>query len=150
MSRRADPAFSALDTPPPTIEVDGWPAKAPANDDTIRCAILTAEMRNPKGDYAQAGTGVLIVRVDNRTLQALRMRKGWALSISDDGRIISRMAVRHGSKYDRPVSKSYFARMFAGREYFSWQEAEEIMQQFLSSTTYPASVSWVGKAGASM
>ncbi|WP_423602374.1 hypothetical protein [Sphingomonas sp. MS122] len=150
MTRRTDPAFSSLDPPRPTIEVAGWPAKAAANDDTIRCAILAGEMRNHKGDYVQAAADVFLFREDGRAFEAVRMDKGWALSISDDGRIISRMAARHGSKYDRPISKSYFARMFAGREYFSWQEAEEIMRQFLSSATHPASVSWVGKEGASM
>lgn len=150
MTRHVDPAFSSLDTPRPTIEVDGWPATAAANHDTIRCAILTAEMRDHKGGYAQAVVDVLIIKADSRALQAARLDKGWTLSISDDGSIISRIAARHGSKHDRPVPTSYFGRMFAGREYFSWQEAEEIMQQFLSSKTDPASVSWVGKERASI
>lgn len=150
MKTRTDPAFLSLDRPAPTIEVGGWPARAAANDDTIRCAILTAEMRNNKGDYAWTAADVLIVRADGRALEATRMPKGWTFAISDDGRIIDRVAARHGSKHDRPVPASYFARMFAGREYFGWQEAEEIMQQFLSSTTDPASVSWVGKEGASL
>ena len=150
MTRRTDPAFSLPDPLRPTIEVDGWPAKAAANEDTIRCAILTAEMRNDKGGYAQAAAAMLIVRADGRALEATRMRKGWILAISDDGRIINRAAARHGSKYDRPAPTSFFARMLAGREWFGWQEAEEVMKQFLVTTTYPAAVSWVGKEASSV
>lgn len=145
MTTRADPTFLSLDTPRPTIEVYGWPAKAAASAESIRCAILTAEMRNHKGDFIQDAVDVLVIRADGRALEATRAHKGWTLAISDDGRIISRMAARHGSKYDRPVPTSYLARMFAGREWFGWQEAEEVMKQFLVTTNYPASVSWVGK-----
>ncbi|RYY45781.1 MAG: hypothetical protein EOP59_03905 [Sphingomonadales bacterium] len=120
-----------------------------ANDDSIRCAVLTAEMRNDRGKFVLDAVDVFIVRPDGRALQATRFTKGWGIAVADDGKIINLMAARRGSKHDRPIPKSFLGRMFAGREWFSWREAEEIMKQFLLTTTYPAGAAWVGNEGAS-
>jgi hypothetical protein len=116
----------------------------PATDDCIRCAILTAERRDHKGRYTDNFSDIVVRAMDGRALEALRWDKGWTIRLSYDGRIIDRIAARHGSKYDRPVPASFFGRRFAGTEKFSWQEIEDIMKQFVTSPGDPASVSWVG------
>ena len=137
--------FLATDVPAPMVKVDGWPQAMPANDISIRCAILTAERRDPKGRYRDLANDVIVYAADGRALQTMRLNKGWAISLSHDGKIIDRVAARHGSKHDRPRPASYLGRIFAGKEMFSWQETENIMKQFVTSPGDPASVSWVGK-----
>jgi hypothetical protein len=117
----------------------------PATADCIRCAILTAERRDDKGRYADVACDVVVFAIDGRALEAMRWNDGWSIRLSHDGKIIDRVAARHGSKYDRPAPASFFGRVFAGAELFSWQETEDIMKQFVASPGDPASVSWVGK-----
>lgn len=116
-----------------------------ASDDNIRCAILTAERRDHKGRYREVVGDVLVVAADGRALEATRWAKGWTMSLSHDGKIIDRVAARPGSKYDSPIPSSFLGRLFAGKEFFSWQETENIMKQFVTSPSDPASISWVGK-----
>ena len=137
--------FAPTDVPRPTIKVDGWPDAMPANDVSIRCAILTAERRDHKGRYSNTANDVIVFAADGRALQAVRWGKGWIITLSHDGKTIHRVAARHGSKHDRPTPTSFFGRVFAGKEMFSWQETEDIMKQFVTSPGDPASVSWVGK-----
>jgi len=117
----------------------------PATFDAIRAAILTAEMRDRKGRLKDYVAEIFITATDGRVLQAIRWKKGWTLQHSNDGRVIDRIAARHGSKYDRPSAKTFLGRMLAGREFFNWPEIEDVAKQFLSSPGRPASVSWVGK-----
>lgn len=117
----------------------------PATSDSIRCAILTAEGRDDKGRYKDDVSDVLVFAKDGRALEAVRWTKGWTISLSYDGKSIDRIAARHGSRHDRPTPASFFGRMFAGKELFSWQETEDIMKQFVTSPGNPASVAWVGK-----
>jgi hypothetical protein len=144
VNARAAP-FPPTDVTRPTVKVAGWPDVMAATDDSIRCAILTAERRNHKGQYWDVVGDVLVVATDGRGLQAVRWAKGWTISLSHDGKIIDKVAARRGSKHDRPVPSFFFARLFAGKELFSWQETEDIMKQFVRSPGDPASVSWVGK-----
>jgi len=117
----------------------------PATDDCIRCAILTAERRDNKGRYTDIACDVVVFARDGRALEAMRWNDGWSIRLSHDGKIIDRVAARHGSEHDRPTPASFFARIFAGKELFSWQETEDIMKQFVTSLGDPTSVSWVGK-----
>jgi hypothetical protein len=129
----------------PTVKAGGWPDVMAATDDSIRCAILTAERRDHKGRYKDEVGDVLIVAADGRALQATRWARGWMLSLSHDGHKIDRIAARHGSKHDRPVPSSFLGRIIAGKELFSWEETEDIMKQFVTSPSDPATVSWVGE-----
>jgi hypothetical protein len=144
VSARATP-FSLTEVPRPTVKADGWPEAMPANDDCIRCAILTGERRDSKGRYADSVSSVIVVAMDGRALEAVRWNNGWMITLSHDGRTVHRVAARHGSKHDRPTPASFLGRVFAGKEMFSWQETEDIMKQFVTSPGDPASVSWVGK-----
>ena len=144
VNARATP-FSPTDLPPPTVKAGGWPHALPATDDCIRCAILTAERRDHKGRYTDNVGEVIVRAADGRALEAVRWDSGWSIRLSRDGKIIDRVAARHGSRYDRPVPASFFGRILAGREKFSWQEIEDIMKQFITSPGDPSSVSWVGR-----
>lgn len=144
MNARATP-FPLTDVPGPTVKAGGWPDVMAASDDSIHCAILTAERRDHKGRYSDVVGDVIVVAADGRALEAMRWAKGWTISLSHDGKIIDKVAARPGSKYDNPIPLSFFGRLFAGKEFFSWQETENIMKQFVSSPSDPASVSWVGK-----
>ena len=137
--------FPPTDVSRPTVKVDGWPHAMPADDVSIRCAILTAERRDHKGRYSNIANDIIVFAADGRALQATRWDKGWMITLSHDGKTIHRVAARHGSKHDRPTPASFFGRVFAGKEMFSWQETEDIMKQFVTLPGDPASVSWVGK-----
>lgn len=129
--------------PRPTVKLTGWPAEMSATDDTLRCAMLSAEMRDDKGRFKLLAADILVCAADGRALEAVRTDKGWVIRLSEDGHSISAVAAKHGSRHDHPIPASVFGKMLNGFERFNWQETEDLLKQFLLSPTDPASVAWV-------
>jgi len=126
---------------PPWIANHDWVDAVTATRDTILAALFTGE-----GARTQRGLpSIDLVGSYDRGMRAFRYKRGWKIKVCPLASRWDFCAVHHGSRLEgRRIRMSWVRSLFKRPgEYFTWQETEKLMSEFLEGPSNPPSASWV-------